>query len=240
MFDYADRLSPTGAFYVAADVWTKKNGKDWGLGKVFGAFQSVYAFILQFLEIAPHRCFYEIIREDRPCKAYFDLEAAPGAMTKEEGATMCDAVVRAWAARIRTRWPNAEQVCPRCLVPMILNGSRATDHGWKVSYHVIYPWLTFSRNNTTLREEVTRLSSDTRFHYNGPNGVQRFIDSTVYTRNRQFRLPMCFKLSDRSRTGLGLPGLPLLSTYGRACITKIEVDSWLAPEESIPAVLGTA
>jgi hypothetical protein len=67
----------------------------------FGAFQSVYAFILQFLEIAPHRCFYEIIREDRPCKAYFDLEAAPGAMTKEEGATMCDAVVRAWAARIR-------------------------------------------------------------------------------------------------------------------------------------------
>ena len=41
MFDYADRLSPAGAFYVAADVWTKKTGKDWGLGKVFGAFQSL-------------------------------------------------------------------------------------------------------------------------------------------------------------------------------------------------------
>ena len=236
MFDYADRLSPAGAFYVAADVWTKKTGKDWGLGKVFGAFQSVNAFILQFLEIAPHRCFYEIIRENRPCKAYFDLEAAPGAMNKEEGASMCEAVTRAWAARIRTRWPIAEQECPRCLVPMILNGSRATDHGWKVSYHVIYPWLTFSRNNTTLREEVTLLSSDPRFHYNGPNGIQRFIDSTVYTRNRQFRLPMCFKLSDRSRTGLGLPGPPLLSTFGRACISKIEVDSWLVPEESLPAV----
>jgi hypothetical protein len=90
----------------------------------------------------------------------------------------------------------------------------------------------------SLREGVTRLSSDTRFHYNGPNGVQRFIYSTVYTRNRQFRLPMCFKLSDRSRTGLGLPGLPLLSTFGRACISKIEVNSWLAPEESIPAVIS--
>ncbi len=32
MFDTADCLSPTGAFYVAADVWTKKNGNDWGLG----------------------------------------------------------------------------------------------------------------------------------------------------------------------------------------------------------------
>ncbi len=58
-----------------------------------------------------HRCFYEIILENRACKAYFDLEAGPGAMTKEEGAGMCNEVVREWAARIRTRWPNAKQDC---------------------------------------------------------------------------------------------------------------------------------
>jgi hypothetical protein len=129
MFDTADCLAPSGAFYVAADVWTKKNGKDWGLGKVFGAFHSVFAFILQFLEIAPHRCFYEIIRENRACKAYFDLEAFPGAMTKEEGAYMCNEVVRKSAARIRARWPSGKQEAPRCLEPMILNGSRATNQG---------------------------------------------------------------------------------------------------------------
>jgi hypothetical protein len=56
--------------------------------------------------------------------------------------------------------------------------------------------------------------------------------------NRQFRLPMCLKLSDLSRTGLGLPGPPLLSTFGRACISKLEADSWLVPEESIPAVIS--
>jgi hypothetical protein len=161
-------------------------------------------------------------------------------MTKEEGAHMCNEVVRKWAARIRARWPRAEQEAPRCLEPMILNGSRATDQGWKVSYHVIYPWLTFPCNNTTLRDEVTRLSEDPCLQYKGPSGVQRFIDPAVYTRNRQFRLPLCYKLSDRSRTGLSLPSPPLLSTFGRACISKIEIDSWRVPEESVPAALRPA
>jgi hypothetical protein len=116
-------------------------------------------------------------------------------MTKEEGAHMCNEVVRKWAARIRARWPRAEQEAPRCLEPMILNGSRATDQGWKVSYHVIYPWLTFPCNNTTLRDEVTRLSEDPCLQYKGPSGVQRFIDPAVYTRNRQFRLPLCYTSS---------------------------------------------
>ncbi len=32
MFDTADCLPPSGAFYVAVDVCTKNNGKDLGLG----------------------------------------------------------------------------------------------------------------------------------------------------------------------------------------------------------------
>ena len=161
-------------------------------------------------------------------------------MTKEEGARMCNEVVQKWAARIRARWPRAEQETPRCLEPMILNGSRATDQGWKVSYHIIYPWLTFSCNTTMLRDEVTRLSDDPSLQYNGPGGIQRFIDPAVYTRNRQFRLPLCYKLSDRSRTGLSLPSPPLLSTFGRACISRIEIDSWRVPEEPVPADLRPA
>ena len=153
---------------------------------------------------------------------------------------MCNEVVTKWAARIRTRWPRAEQETPRCLEPMILDGSRDTDQGWKVSYHVIYPWLTFPCNNTTLRDEVTRLSEDPTLQYHGTGGVKRFIDPAVYTRNRQFRLPLCHKLSDRSRTVLSLPSPPLLSTFGRACISRIEVDSWLVPEESVPAAIRSA
>ena len=153
---------------------------------------------------------------------------------------MCNEVVTKWAARIRTRWPRAEQETPRCLEPMILDGSRETDQEWKVSYHVIYPWLTFPCNNTTLRDEVTRLSEDPTLQYHGTGGVKRFIDPAVYTRNRQFRLPLCHKLSDRSRTVLSLPSPPLLSTFGRACISRIEVDSWQVPEESVPAAIRSA
>ena len=50
-------------------------------------------------------------------------------MTKEEGAYMCNEVVRKWAARIRARWARVEQETQRCLEPMILNGSRKTDQG---------------------------------------------------------------------------------------------------------------
>ena len=59
-------------FYVAADVWTRKKGESWGLGKIIGAFETPHAFVTQLLEVAHNRHFYEIIRAGRPCKAYFD------------------------------------------------------------------------------------------------------------------------------------------------------------------------
>ena len=37
MFQTADNLS-VQAFYIAADEWTRKDGQDWGIGKLFGAF----------------------------------------------------------------------------------------------------------------------------------------------------------------------------------------------------------
>ena len=62
-------LGQPSTFYVAADVWTRKSGEGWGLGKTFGAFESPHAFVTQLLEVAHNRCFYEIIRADRACKA---------------------------------------------------------------------------------------------------------------------------------------------------------------------------
>ncbi len=95
----------------------------------------------QLLEVAHNQHFYEIIRAGRPCKAYFDLEATPGVWDKETGWEKCKAVMRAWEMRVQERWPTAKAVCPRCLrlAHMVLDGSRMTEAGWKVSYHVIYP-----------------------------------------------------------------------------------------------------
>ncbi len=62
--------------------------------KRYGAFRSTVDFDTNFLEISWNRCFYEIIRNDRPCKACLDLEADAGAMTEGEGQEMCNAVIR--------------------------------------------------------------------------------------------------------------------------------------------------
>ena len=88
------------AFYIAADVWSRKDGKTWGVGKKFGAISSAESFVTELLEISKTRCFYEIIRQGRPCKAYFDLEADAGIMTEEQGWIMCKSVIQLWNDRI--------------------------------------------------------------------------------------------------------------------------------------------
>ncbi len=66
------------------------------------------------------------------CKAYLDLEAEAGAMTAQEGQTMCDEVIREWRRRINNRWPKVTEQCPRSLGYMILRGNRLTGDGLKI------------------------------------------------------------------------------------------------------------
>ena len=237
MFLSADKISPN-AFYVAADEWTRKDGKDWGVGKLFGAFQSASHFVTQFLEIAPNRCFYELIRKNRPCKAYFDLEAEAGALTEEQGWSMCTSVIQEWRRRIQCRWPQATSDCPKCLASMTLCGSRMTDEGWKTSFHVIFPWLIFPCNTTSLRDEIGTMSDLQHLWYTSKDGSRkRFIDSGVYTSNRQFRLLLCYKLTDRSRTPLQLSRHPTISQFEQTCITQIAPDAWWVPHDAIPPTI---
>ncbi len=143
----------------------------------------------------------------------------------------CNQVIAAWASRVRTRWPSAESV-PRCFETLILDGSRLTKDGWKVSYHLVYPWMTFPCNNSALKAEVEALAMLPQFQYITKDGSRKgFIDSSVYSRNRQFRLALSCKLSDVTQTPLRLPGEPSLSSFLLSCITRIEPDSWKAPAE---------
>jgi hypothetical protein len=80
----------------------------------------------KIVEISKTQCFYEIIRQGRPCKAYFDLGADAGIMTEEQGWIMCKAVIQLWNDRIKRRWPEAVMECAQCLAYMVLNGSRMT------------------------------------------------------------------------------------------------------------------
>jgi hypothetical protein len=100
------------------------------------------------------------------------------------------------------------------------------------SYHVIFLWLVFSCNTTTLRDEVNAMSLMPEFQYQPSKGSSKpFIDPGFYTKNRQFRLLMCKTLADPSRTPLTLAQHPTLLMFTRCCITQILYRSWLVPPE---------
>ena len=234
LFRVADNISST-AFYIAADEWTRKDGKKWGVGKRFGAFRNAVEFITNFLEISPTRCFYEIVRKDRPCKAYFDLEAEAGAMTEEAGRAMRDAVLREWKTRVTRRWPEVLGKGPRCFTHMILCGSRMTSGGLKISYHIIFPFLVFPCNTTMLHDEVGLMSEMDQFQYRTSTGhIKSFIDPGVYTSNRQFRLLLCSKLSDCTMTALQLSSPPTVLQFVRSCITQIDDTAYRIPQDNVP------
>ncbi len=53
MFQTADTLC-FNAFYIAADDWTQRDGRIWGIGKRYGAFRDAMEFVTNFLEISPN------------------------------------------------------------------------------------------------------------------------------------------------------------------------------------------
>ncbi len=99
-------------------------------------------------------------------KAYFDLEAAPGVWSKEQGRGKCKVVIHEWEQRVQKRWLEVWKECPHCLAHMILNSIQMTDDGWKVSYHVVFkfPWF-FSCNTTMQKNEAKALSAHPDFRY---------------------------------------------------------------------------
>ena len=82
------------------------------------------------------------------------------------------------------------------------------------------------------------MSEMPQFHYSMANGERKsFIAPGVYTSNRQFRLLLCNKLSDRSQTALRLSQHPTLSLFPRSCITHIGHNVGLVPHDDIPRML---
>ena len=135
-----------------------------------------------------------MIRADRPCKAYFDLEVCGEIQSQDQGACLCQQVIAEWAALVLLHWPCD---CPRCLDPIVLNGSRQTNKGWRVTYHLVYPLLTFPCNNIVLKADVTALSNLPHLPILLADGTSHhFVDTADYSRNQLFRLQLNFKLSD--------------------------------------------
>jgi hypothetical protein len=242
MFHEADLVADS-AFYVAADQWPSTEGAGPPkLLRVFGAFADAESFVAQMLWDAPVRCFYEVVRQGRPCKAYLDLEAEEGACSAEEGARLLDATLALWSALVEKLWPQSVRECPRSREAVVLDGSRRTAGGWKVSYHVVYPWLAFPCNEGLLPGVVVQLRRLEALQYTSPGGVRRpFVSAVHYTPNRAFRTAMSWKLSDETCTPMRIRGGDTLSNFLLACVTCIEPDAWhVPPAESHKAATAAA
>jgi len=224
MFNAADQICPQ-AFYVAADQWS-----DSRIVKEFGAFGTAEDF-LTTLHRSAVRCYYEVIRADRPCKAYLDLEGEKGSLNPSEGEALLEATVRSWRALVNEKWPTCTRECPRAHEALILDGSRMTGGGWKVSYHVIFPWLTFKCNDGILKDTVRELSEKPELQYNTRQGTRPFVDGNVYTKNRQFRTALSWKLDDNTTTELRPRGDMTKDNLLLSFVTRIEDETWWAPVE---------
>ena len=104
------------------------------------------------------------------------------------------------------------------------------DTGWKVSFHLVYPYLSFPCNNSILRTAATALNDIPQLGFRGLDGTDcRFVETEVCTRDWQFRLPLNHKLSDATCYVLLFPGLPTVTSFRLprrlACVTCLEQET---------------
>jgi hypothetical protein len=100
-----------------------------------------------------------------------------------------------------------------------------------VSYHLVYPLLTFPCKNSILKDEVSALSNLSQLQIPLADGTRhRFVDTAVYSRKQLFRLPLNYKLSDETSTPLHLPGSCTVSDFRKACVTYLEDEAWRVPD----------
>jgi len=122
-----------------------------------------------------------------------------GALTQEEGSEILSRTILAWEQLVQQFWPDCYRQCPRARQHVVLSGSRTTREGLKVSYHVIFPWLSFSCNEGDLRHLVKALGRLESLQYSTKQGESvPFLECGVYSRNRVFRMALSCKLSDTS------------------------------------------
>jgi hypothetical protein len=200
---------------------------------MYGAFQNTEDFVNSCLAKTRWRCFYETIQEGKPCKGHFDVEAK--GISVEEGVKLLDTFIKCLQTELRSRLPVAELECPGCFEPLILCGSRMSKGWWKASYHVILPKLIFKQNTGALKDLATSLAQCPDLQYCDKSKASTnsfsFVDKTIYTRNRQFRLPLCWKLDDSSKTPFVFQiQSPTVYDYKQAVISETSSGGWLIPE----------
>ncbi len=204
------RNGSTG-FLVARDKFRGKGEK------MYGLFRSPESFFEELRSLHPHdRCFYELIPQGQPCRAYADLEWLGNPQEKHARIEM---VAKTLRAKLKVLFPHDTAeiyvLCSsRATAPAgtahatiseddmnSLGSSTQADRDsptYKHSYHVVVSNVIFpSNHDESMHKFFESLidEEDDSWFYMDDKGIRKCIlDISVYSKNRCFRLPFCNKL----------------------------------------------
>lgn len=226
--------------YVARDSGCgSKGAKDYAW---FGSHDQLAEFLFEKETGNQPCCLYELIREGRACRLYFDIEFI-GENGIDGGMRKLDFFVDTLGEALKTRYKkhlNGED--PQMVV---INGSRACAAGFKHSYHVVVCNVVFPNNTGDMKRFVELFVSVHRhkpmlvWHDEKTGEVKSIVDQGVYTKNRCFRTPLSHKLSDETHTKLvRIERRPVISQRSGLMSPHAPKKMWTpAPYESAADVL---
>jgi hypothetical protein len=225
--------SPEDSFRTAWDKkkWDKKK-HEWVVVKVFGSYSSPRTILENMGNNGAANWAYEFITAGKPCKIHLDYD---GFGVKDCNHSTIQRILKELRAFFKNKFGMDR------LHIYVWCGSRDTDKGWKISYHVIVDHLHVA-NNEVLWHLFKAIWPN---EFLVPREAKSGIDTGIYTQNRNFRLPECAKYGEDVPLRLitkdprdpdddlsieAIPD-PDFTASKRSLITVIDSDSTLLPFE---------
>jgi hypothetical protein len=139
----------------------------------------------------------ELLRPGSPCRLYSDLEWYEDQRCDARDRARLELFLRTLAAAVAKTTGTRPRVA-------IASGSRLKDeHVWKASYHVVVTNILVQDNrDTRVVDRICALAGEDPLFVSEQDGKPtRILDTSVYTKNRNFRIPGSLK-DAKNPTGL--------------------------------------
>ena len=153
-------------------------------------------------------CFYELLREGAQCKLYFDIEwrIEDGQSSRLNISAISTVIFEVLRNKIPLAFEGEQE--PEVIQ---LEGTRTetketSDGGQtrtiKNSFHLVFPTIVFAQNTGSMKEIAEEVESRVKNHFELSKDEKNPIDVSVYSKDQNFRAPLCYKRSDTSKTRL--------------------------------------
>ena len=203
-----------GVVFIARDYYYKECSK---CVKQFASVEShavLAAYIQALCDTGEEACIYEIVPYNTPCKLYFDIEWTAGPNDDTNPFTIRKIVEYIDSLLCEAVADAQKRKCE------ILESTRVGGRGGlRYSYHVVYPGIAFSNNTESMKAFTTRVH---RHFETEKIATKNPIDLSVYSRDRLFRAPFCWKANDAHKTQMKwIDGVSTLCRLENCLVTKL-------------------